>query len=371
MFNANIHFAHFKKPGAEKPKEGGVMTRSRVPISLATAGILQLFIGCTMEHEAMEKPSSDPIPAIDYEALFVVNGGSNTLTIINASTNEIAGTISLRNATFPHHAYLSPDGSRLALAIPGMDLSGGHAGGHAMTGAILLMEAATGETAASRTFENPNHNAAFSRDGKEIWTSQMAAKGKILVLDAGTLATKQTIEVGDSPAEVTFTLDGNYGFAANGKSNSVSVIDASTKSLVKTILVGAGPVGAWPGNDSIMYVDNEANQTITAIHGTTLEVVRTYLLGFTPGMAATSPNGDLWVTDSDNGKVVFYPAGTSIKSGEIATAAGAHGIAFSRNAKTAYVSNQTAGTVSVIDVEERKVKKALTVGDMPNGMAIR
>lgn len=354
---------------------GKTKMRIGIPLALATAGMFSLFAGCAMEHEAMEKPSSVPISGIDFEALFVVNGGSNTLSVIDVSTNEIAGTIVLKNASFPHHAYLSPDGSRLALAIPGSDLSGGHAGGHAgghrLAGAVLLMETATGKTIAGRTFESPNHNATFSRDGKEIWTSQMSAKGTILVLDAGTLATKQTIEVGDSPAEVTFTRDGRYAFVANGVSNTVSVLDAATKSLVKTIPVGKNPVGAWPGNDTLMYVDNETSQTITAIHGVTLDTVRSYILGFTPGMAATSPKGDLWVTDADNGKVVFFPAGSALKSGDLATGTGPHGIAFSRDGKTAYVSNQTAGTVSVIDVEGKGVKKTIIVGVKPNGMVIR
>jgi len=256
-----------------------------------------------------------------------------------------------------------------------VDLSGGHAGGHdggqGMAGAILLMDATTGKTKVARIFDAPNHNAVFSPDGKEIWTSQMSSPGKLLVLDAAGLITLKTIAVGDSPAEVTFTQDGKYAFTANSKSGTVTVIDAATKAVVKTIPVGSNPVGAWPGADSMMYVDNEAAKTITAIHGSTLEVIRTYLLGFTPGMAATTPSGELWVTDAENGKVAIYPADSATKSGEVATGAGSHGIVFSRDGKTAYVSNQSAGTVSVIDVEGRSVKKTVTVGDKPNGMVVR
>ncbi|MDQ3001894.1 MAG: hypothetical protein M3Y08_11620 [Fibrobacterota bacterium] len=342
--------------------------------ALAAGAVFQLFTGCAMEHESMENPSSVPIAAIDFPALFVVNGGSNSLTVVNASTNEVAGTISLKNATYPHHAYLNPDGSRLSLAVPGMDLSGGHGGtmaDHKMGGSVLLLETTTGQTKAARMFDSPNHNAAFSPDGKEIWTSQMASPGKVLVLDAGTLATRKTIEVGNMPAEVTFTRSGKYAFVANGQSNSVTVIDAASGTVAKTIPVGTNPVGAWPGNDSIMYVDNEDAKTITAIHEGTLEAVRTYDLGFTPGMAATSPNGELWVTDAQNGKVVFYPPGSATLSGNLATGAGAHGIVFGKDGTTAYVSNQGAGTVSIIDVAGKSVKKILRVGDKPNGMAIR
>lgn len=354
-------------------KPGGAVSAST---SILVGTVLSSVIfGCAMEHGMVDDPSSTPIPPIESEALFVVNGGSNSLSVVNSETNEVVGTILLKNAAYPHHVYLSPDRTRLALAIPGIDLSEGHDagghGGHGMVGAILIMDANTGETKASRRFDNSNHNAAFSPDGKEVWTSQMATPGKILVLDAASLATKETIDVGDGPAEVTFSVDGKYAFAANGGSNSVTVIDGATKGIVKTITVGNNPVGAWPGKDTIMYVDNEGSKTITAIHGSSLEIVRTYALGFTPGMAATSPEGELWVTDSDSGRVAVYPAGSTDKAAQIAVGPGAHGIAFSRDGKSAYISNQSAGTVSVIDVEIHSVKKTLTVGDKPNGMVIR
>ncbi len=343
--------------------------------ALFAVSVVAAFTGCGMHHGDMGDPSSTPIPPIGSEALFVVNGGSNDVTVISTSTHEIVGTISLENAAYPHHIYRSPDRSRLALAIPGADLSGGHGGGghdgHGISGAILIMDATTGQTMASRRFGISNHNAAFSPDGKEIWTSQMASPGQVLVLDAATLATKTTIEVGNAPAEVTFNLDGKYVFAANGGSNSITVIDADTKAIVKTIAVGTTPVGAWPGRDSIMYVDNEGSKTITAIHGSTLEVVRTYALGFTPGMAATGPKGGLWVTDSDSGKVAIFPAASTVRQAHLAVGAGAHGIAFSGDDKAAYISNQSAGTVSVVDVETLTVKKTLAVGDKPNGMVVR
>lgn len=342
-----------------------------VPLSLFLVGLL----GCAMEHGTQAEPTSNPISPMDFEALIVVNGGSNSLSFFNAGTGDPAGTVSLKNAAFPHHVSLSRDNALLALAVPGIDLSGGHGdgghGGHGEVGALLLLDARTGETKASRRFPGPNHNAAFSPDGKEIWTSQMTSPGKVLVLDAESLSTLITLEVGDMPAEVTFTVDGRYSFVANGGSNSVSVFDAASKDLVKTIPVGQNPVGAWPGRDTVMYVDNEGNQTLTTIHGGTLEVLLTYALGFTPGMAATAPNGDLWVTDADNGKVVFFPAGAALKDGDLATGSGAHGIAFSRDGKSAFISNQTAGTVSVIDVGERKVVKTLAVGEKPNGLVVR
>lgn len=340
---------------------------------LAPFGLLSLLLGCSTETDTMKDPGSVPITAVDFDALYVVNGESGTISVIDATKNEVAGTIALRNISFPHHLNPSPDRTELALAVPGMDLSAGHGmSGHGMAlGSVLVLDAATGKTLAGRRLDGPNHNAAFSPDGKEIWTSQMIMAGKVLVLDAVSLETKVSIEGGDMPAEVTFSKNGKYAFAANGMGNSVTVIDVASKSVVKTISVGADPVGAWPGSDGIMYVDNESGKSISAIDAATLEIVRTYNLGFMPGMAATSPAGELWVTDADNGKVIFFTAGDTTRIGDLTTGAGAHAITFNTDGKTAYISNQGTGTVTVIDVASRRVTKNIEVGSKPNGMVFK
>ncbi|MBZ4329690.1 MULTISPECIES: YncE family protein [Myxococcaceae] len=317
---------------------------------------------------------SDTFPSAEKDVVFVVNGGSHSLSVIDVEQLEVASTLQLEDVSYPHHVNLSPDGTSLVVAVPGMDLSGGHGGGHAghtMPGKVLLLDAKTGETRAIRQFDAMPHNGAFSPDGTEVWTALMSEPGTVLVLDSRTLEPRQTVTVGDMSAEVTFSQDGRYAFVANGDSNSVTVINVVTKAVEKTVPVGANPVGAWPGNDGLMYVDNEDGKSLTAINSGTLEVARTYGLGFTPAMAATAPNGDLWVTDTDNGKLIFFAAGTTTRQGELATGAGAHGITFSADGATAFVTNQAAGTLSVVEVATRTIRKTLTVGTKPNGLVFR
>src|SRR5262245_54808639 len=72
--------------------------------------------GCsshTMEHIPGDAPTSTPIAAITHNALFVVNGADASISVINTDTNEVAGTIALEHASFPHHIYLSADRSKL------------------------------------------------------------------------------------------------------------------------------------------------------------------------------------------------------------------------------------------------------------------
>ena len=322
-----------------------------------------------------EGPSSEPVDAIDHDALFVVNGGDSTISVINAGTNEVLSTIELSDASFPHHLYLSPDESQMALAVPGMDLSMGHStaghAGHGMKGAIMLLDATTGATLRATVLDAMNHNAVFSPDGSEIWTSQMAASGTVLVLDAATLETEATIDVGAQPAEVTFSADGIHAFVAKGGSASVTVVHASSKEVMATIEVGENPVGAWQGANGVAYVDNETAESLSAIDTTTLEVTHTYELGFMPGMAALGPDDQVWVTDAEGGRVVLYATSGGEPSGEVATGAGAHAIAFSGDGSTAYVSNQMEDTVSVIDIASTSVVATIDVGIKPNGLLWR
>lgn len=318
-------------------------------------------------------PYSRGVAPIAVDAIYVVNGESSSISVIDASRSTVLGTIELVHASFPHHIYLSKDRSTLLLAVPGMDLSMGHdvEPGDAK-GAVMTLDAKTGRMMAARRLDAANHNAIYSADEGEIWTSQMTIPGKVLVLDPTSLATKAVIDVGDMPAEVTFSMDGRRAFVADGASSDVTVVDVATKVRIKTIRVGEGPVGAWPGADGVMYVDAEQGRTVTAIDSERLEVIRTYELRFTPGMAMTTPSAsELWVTNADGGTVAYYSTHSPAKLGEFPVGAGAHGIAFAPDGKTAWITNQVANSVAVVDVSSHAVTATIAVGVKPNGIVYR
>ena len=325
----------------------------------------------------MGEPGTVPIDPITYDAMFVVNGTDSSITVIDTSTDEVRGTIELLEVEYPHHIYLSADRATLLVAVPGLDLSGGHGGGGghgghggAPAGSVLSLDATTGALRLARRLPSPNHNAVFAPDGR-VWTSQISSPGKVLILDPTTLATGAEVMVDDGPAEVTFAESGTYGFVANTDSDTVTILDASTGAVIETLPVGDAPVGAWPGADGRMYVDNEAGGSISVIDPSTRSIAGTFALGFTPALAAIAPDGELWVTDTDGGKLVFIDAGSGAKRGELATGAGAHAIAFTADGAKAYVSNQTAGTVTAVDVATKSVLKTIAVGARPNGLVFR
>lgn len=256
-----------------------------------------------------------------------------------------------------------------------MDFSGGHIGGmQGMPGMIIVLDAATGSILASKETPMMNHNAVFTPIGNEIWTAMMDSVGMVMVYNANTYLLKDSIMVGMMPAEVTFSADGSMVFVANGMSNNVTVIDASYTSVMATLPVGLNPVGAWTGSNNKMYVDNEMGMTISVIDVASMMVEETANLGFTPGFAAyNSQMNELWVTNADSGKVVYFQRMSNqwMMMGEILTGAGAHAIAFTNDGMKAYITNQNANTVSIIDVNNHTKISDMNAGMKPNGLIIR
>lgn len=336
-----------------------------------------LLSGCKQDHSTM------PMLDITHPAAYVVNGESNSLSVIDLTDNTVKHEIKLGEAghnmtgggfSYPHHISLNKAKTKLSIGVPNMDLSVGHTtGSMEMKGNIVIVDARTGEILKVLDLPKSNHNAIFSPDDTEIWTSQMEMNGKVLVYDANTYTLKNTISVGMMPAEVTFSYDGKTAFVSNGDDNTVSAINVSTKTVIKTIAVGANPVGAWTGADNRNYVDNEDGKSVSIIDQN-LNVVSTINLGFTPDYAAYIPTSqEVWVTSGTENKIFVYQlqSGVYTKTNEISMNAGTHAIAFSQDYKTAYITNQKSASVTVFNVETKTKIKDLTVGKNPNGIVMK
>ena len=314
---------------------------------------------------------------INYPAAYVVNGETSTISVIKLSDNSVSETIELMGSgsdmiMWPHHIYNHQN--HMSIGVPGMDLSAGHSGGMSgMKGRLVVMDAIKGTLVKNIELPMMNHNVVYSPDGKEVWTTQMDSMGTALIYDANTFTLKNTIDVGDEPAEITFSADGTKAYVCNGMDNTVTIIDPVTKAVIQTVSVGANPVGAWPSSIGKMFIDNETSGTISVLNVTGNNVSGTINLGFMPGYAAYhSASGELWVSNPMDGKVAYYMdmgGDNWMKHGEFPTGDGAHAIAF--NGNTAYVTNQMANTVSVVNVTSHTTIKTIPVGKKPNGIVIK
>jgi YVTN family beta-propeller protein len=382
------------------------------PVMAYLAGVAIIFTSCNKDPNSANEP-------VNYDAIYVVNGASNSLSVIDLSSNQVRKTINLgtlnsgmegsmmngninNSNMWPYHISLSPDKSKLAITEPGMDFNGGyemmqvtsssgslgdihyqHHNGNStavisdimqMQGRILILDAITGELLKELTLEGMPYDAIFSPDGKELWTALMTPEGKVEVFDADSYILLATISVGTMPAGVTFSDDGKKAFVANAMSGSVTVIDAVTKLIIDTIVTGEGTVGAFPGMHGMMYADNEKDQTISIINTMNNMMTDSIHIGFTPGMVSGNAiMNQMWVSDPAGAKIHFWTQTVTgfMHGGYISVGNGAGAIIFSKTGETCYVTNQNDNSVSVVDVAGLKELMKIHVGEKPNGLIIR
>ena len=352
--------------------------------AIFTASIIGALVltSCSKSDKMDMNMDTNTAVNVNYPAAYVVNGQDATVSVIKLSTNEVTATIPLMGTgtdmiMWPHH--ISSHENHLAIGVPMMDLSAGHSGlmTAGMTGKLVVIDATTGAIVKNISLPKMNHNSIYSPNGTEIWVPQMdAMNSKVLVYDATTNALKNTINTGKMTAELTFSSDGRKAYAANADDNAITVINVATKAIITTIPVGLNPVGAWTGSNNRMYVDNEDGQSISVIDVASNAVVETITLGFMPGIAShNGTKNELWVSDPMAGKVHYWTYDTAMAmwmpGGVFNTGAGAHAISFTRDGNTAYVTNQTANTVSVVNVANHTVSKTIAVGKKPNGVVIK
>lgn len=327
-----------------------------------------------------KKIIEEPVPVLEtyYPKAYVVNGGSNTISVLDLNELSIKNIIQLTEiGRFPHHINMSVDGKKLAVAIPEYDFMLGHAALHNATnkkGGIAVIDTKTGSTLLKIVLPNINFNAVFSVDGSEIWSASATHSGEMFIYDATNGVLKTKVMLGSDPSEVVFSKDGKYVFVALGESSFVYVINSQTKAIVKTIKVDAFPTNVWAGIDNKIYVENKVAQTINIIDTKTLTVIDYLDVVFTPGQIAYNETlNELWICQAGENKVAYFERKNNLWSlkGTIITGDDAHAITFSKDEKRVFVVNQKGNTVSVINATTHLKTKDISVGSLPNGIVLK
>jgi DNA-binding beta-propeller fold protein YncE len=75
-----------------------------------------------------------------------------------------------------------------------------------------------------------------SPDGREVWVQ--TASGSNVVLDARTLETLHTEELGEQPVTTAWSPDGRYNFVTHFADDWVAIMDPQSGKLVKRLEVG-------------------------------------------------------------------------------------------------------------------------------------
>ena len=119
-----------------------------------------------------------------------------------------------------------------------------------------------------------------------------SSPGSITVIDGATDETTN-IPIGNNPQFMVMNTATNKLYATNRADGTVSVIDGATNLVIKTLTVGAHPVGADANPlTNRIYIANYGNRlgnTVSVINGSTDQVIDTITVQYGPILAAVDP----------------------------------------------------------------------------------
>jgi YVTN family beta-propeller protein len=290
------------------------------------------------------------VPSPDGKVIVAGHGGylPHGLTVLDAKTHKVVQEIPLKTAWLG----LSWSGDGRTLYV-----SGGNANGEkkieASVAPIYALSYANGRFDAKRAAE-------FRDDATPIdktWWSGVLADPKrgvvwaanrgtvmtatdVVQFDAKTGAVKGRVHVGVSPYELALTKDGRRLFVSNWGDKTVSVVDADSLKVVKTIPVGFNPNDMILSDDGRLFVACSNENTVYVIDTRTLEVLETVSTALYPKA----------------------PEGSTPNS-----------LALDRKRKLLYVANADNNDVAVVDIAERahaNVEGFIPTGWYPSAVTI-
>ncbi len=174
------------------------------------------------------------------------------------------------------------------------------------------------------------------------------------LLAAVAVALGVTLPVADAAAATLYVT--------NTKSDSISIIDTTTFEVVGTIPLGPGKPNrvVFHPDGRTAWVVYDRSHDLGVVDAEQKKLARRVKIGGNPYNLAFTPDGRHllvldWSSDTSNDEIIFYDLKAEKIDGRVGVSTWpAHAI-FSRDGKLLYVSGETAGDVTVIDVAQRTV----------------
>lgn len=271
------------------------------------------------------------IPISSRDRVYTADQTSNTVSVIDPSSNRLLGVIKLGD---PVPGALSP----------------------LYKGQLLV------------------HGLGYSPDSKTLAVVSVASNS-VTLIDTATNNVKGTIYVGRSPHEAFFTQDGRELWVTVRGENYVSVIDPVQMKEIRRIAMANGPGMTMFGPDGrYAFVCSSFTPELTVVDTATHEVLKKLPQAspFCPDIAVSPENDEVWITLKDVGKVQVFRAKPPFEQKVLLeTGPITNHVNFvnNRNGKFAYIS--IGGTNEVL-VFRRGVKPELAttipVGSLPHGI---
>jgi YVTN family beta-propeller protein len=281
---------------------------------------------------AQQAPWARPdLPISSHDRVYTADQTSNTVSVIDPAENKLVGVIKLgdpvpgalsplyKGQLLVHGLGFSPDGKTLAVVSVGSN-------------SVTLIETATNKVKGTIYVGRSPHEPFFTPNGRELWVT-VRGENYVSVIDPARMKETRRIELANGPGMTMFGPDGKYAFVCSSFTPELAAIDVASHKVIKR-LPQVSP--------------------------------------FSPNIAVTPENDEVWITLKDVGKVQIYNAKPPfdqkavLDTGPITNHVN---FANNRNGKFAYV---TIGGANEVKAFRRgttpELVATIPVGELPHGI---
>lgn len=197
--------------------------------------------------------------------------------------------------------------------------------------------------------------------------SPRSDEARAFAFSAATFSSGTTIPVGTDPQGIALTPDGTRAYVANRASNTVSVIDTATDTVIQTIPTGVAPVFVASSPDGTrVFVTVNTDGLLSVIDTATNTIVADVPVGAGASAVGVTPDGTRAYVSVQNADLVsVVDTATNTVTGTVPVAGGPIGVAVTPDGSRVYVASLMSNSVSVIDTATNTVTATVPVGQNP------
>src|SRR5215468_6688459 len=266
-----------------------------------------------------------------HDRVYAADQTSNTVSVIDPSTNKLLGVIRLgdpvpgalsalyKGQLLVHGLGYSPDSKTLAVVS-------------IASNSVTLIDTATNKVNGVVYVGRSPHEPFFTPDGRELWVT-VRGEDYVSVIDPKAMKEIRRIHLANGPGMTMFGPDGRYGFVCSSFTPELAVIDTASHQIIKRV-PQASP--------------------------------------FCPNIAVTPESDEVWITLKDVGRVQVFrakPPFEQIALFDTGPITNHVNFVNNRNGKFAYITIGGANEVKAYRRgAEPELAATIPVGDLPHGI---
>lgn len=307
------------------------------------------------------------------DRVYTADQTSNTVSVIDAGTNTLLGTIALgdprpnvlgalyNKQIDVHGLGFSPDGALLDVVS-------------VTSNAVTIIETATNRVRGTVYLGRAPHEGFFTPDNKELWVA-VRGEGYVSVIDPVALRETQRIPTTEGVAMIAFRPDGKVAFVNSSRTAELTVVDVASHIVLKRVPMPS----PFSPNLAVSPDGQEVWITLKDVGKTVIVDAQTYAVLGTIDTGPVTNHVNFVTTASDRlayitvggenaVKVYRRNGGTPSLVTTIPTGDTPHGIWPSADNASVYVGLENADSVAVIDVASQRVKTQIVIGQAPQAL---